>query len=191
MTSRPNSVSGNWVHFVFTCCKDQQRLGVPGMQTVRGTHPSSCPRWYDPGSGCRASTHLPHTGSTVAPEGAQSRWLDATHLLIMFDLIHPSTYLLCHLAQSLSHISHPALSDHHALWPSKAPEGGVGWQVGAAQETMASHVSYTVGVLHVEQSTLHDLDRHRKVISATHHHQILQYKIQCLQYWYSLTERDP
>lgn len=64
----------NFSPVVFTCYRGRWQLDAPGIQSVTGTRPSSGPGWADPESGCRVSTHLPHTGSTDAPAGARSHW---------------------------------------------------------------------------------------------------------------------
>lgn len=82
-------------------------------------------------------------------------------------------HLLGRPAQTLSHVRHPALSDHHALRPSEAPEGGVGRQVGAAHEAAAAHVGHAVRVLHVKQSALHDLDEHTQEMTSAYRQRTL------------------
>lgn len=70
-----------------------------------------------------------------------------------------TSYLLRWPPQALSYVYYHTLSDHHALRPSKAPEGRVRRQVGAAHESAAAHVRHAVGVFHVEQGALQDLDK--------------------------------
>lgn len=73
-----------------------------------------------------------------------------------------TSYLLRWPPQALSYVRYPILGDHHALGPSKAPECRVRCQVGAAHESAAARVRHAVGVFHVEQGALQDLDTKKR-----------------------------
>lgn len=85
---------------------------------------------------------------------------------------HPdqTSYLLSCFPQTVSYVRDPRLSDHHALWAPKAPEGCVGWQICATHKTAATHVCHLVGVFHVEQSALHDLSTHSQERTSSSRH---------------------
>lgn len=56
-------------------------------------------------------------------------------------------YLLRWQATLPSKVTHPALSNHHSLRPSKATEGCVGSQVGLANNAHAADIGDVVGVI--------------------------------------------
>jgi len=65
--------------------------------------------------------------------------------------------LVCRASQHRSHIVDHVLHNHDALGHAKAPEGGVGGQVGPAGGGAASQVGDVVGIVHVKQNLLNHL----------------------------------
>lgn len=59
--------------------------------------------------------------------------------------------LICRASQQHGHIVDHVLHDKDALGHAKAPEGGVGGQVGPAGGGEAPQVGDVVGIVHVEQ----------------------------------------
>lgn len=62
--------------------------------------------------------------------------------------------LVCRTSQDHGHIVEHVLHNQEALGHAKAPEGGVGGQVGPAGDSAASRVRDVVGVVHVKENFL-------------------------------------
>lgn len=114
--------------------------------------------------GCRLPIYI-----QVQPTHLQEqRVSDQTQLdQTEFTRSHVASHLFGRPPQTLSDVAHPALTDQHALRPSKAPEGCVGRQVGAAHVTATTYVWNTVRVFHVEQGALHDLHKRTQANIST------------------------
>lgn len=86
------------------------------------------------------------------------------HCTVSIDL-----YLLCWQTTLQDNVTHPALSNHHSLGTSKATECCVGGQVSLANYTHALDVWDVVGVIHMEQSSVHNLMNNRYKTEGGNH----------------------
>ena len=76
---------------------------------------------------------------------------------LLYGMTERECDLVCRALQHHGHVIDHVLDNHDALWDTEAPEGGVGGQVGSAGGGSASQVGDVVGVVHVKQNFLYDL----------------------------------